>query len=528
MYLKLAKINGIENIDAFLNPLSNVVHSPYLLKNIDQLVEKIIRAIKNGEKIIIFVDVDYDGISSAVILYKYLRHFTDNIELRYVERSEGHGTRFVIDQIPLDTDLYIAVDSSSNDVDEMKYLAENGIECLVIDHHAITNDNPYAIIVNPQQKDCKYPNKSSCGALLVYKVCQVLDDYMNTYYSNKYMDMAGFALAADVMSMMEPENRYFVKNSLKNIRHAGLRALFEAMNSDINNLTANDFLFGVSPAVTAATRLDNIKLGIDFLMCDTHCPEIKGFVKELIKANEYRKEVQAEALTRHKPFVNPLDKVVIIFDPTLGKGMNGLVAQELSKTFNKPAIVLGLGDEEDTYAGSFRGLDEFSMLDLLGECKSVIHTGGHPGAGGLSLFKTDIDVLRQELNDKLKSFEADDSLLYDLEFDIGEINEKFIDYLNEFYRITGNGFKQGKFLIKGLFVSDKKLMGKSENTVKIDCGDLRLMKFKTDKEYYDNVPVFAEIEAVGSLNINVWKQYKPKFKVVKTNQLFIDDYMVPN
>ncbi|PYE51480.1 single-stranded-DNA-specific exonuclease RecJ [Paenibacillus barcinonensis] len=501
-----------------------MVHSPYLLKNIDKLVERIVRAIKNGEKIVIFADVDFDGISSAVILYKILLRFTDNVQIKYVERSQGHGSKFVIEQIEDDTDLYIAVDSSSNDIEPLKFLVDKGIDCLVIDHHSIDIENPHCILVNPQQEDCKYPNKNASGGLLVYKVCQVLDDYMDTRHALELSDLPGFTLMADMMSMMEMENRYFAKVSLKGLRHEGLKLLFEAMNSDLKNLTSTDFLYGASPAVTAATRADNIKLAIDFLMCDKATPETKGYVKELIKLNEHRKVVQAEALERHKDSIKDEDKVAIIYDTTIGKGLNGLVAQELLKKFSRPAIVIGDGEDEYTYAGSFRGLDDFSMLDLLDQCNSTEHTGGHPGAGGLSLKKENLQKLKDELNNHLKDFVPDNTLYYDLEFSADSVNENLINYLTEFFRYSGNNFKPGTFLIKDLFISDKKLMGKTNNTVKIDCGGLQLMKFKTDEEYYDQVPVFTEVEAVGSLNMNVWTQYRPKKKVIKTCQLFIEDY----
>ncbi len=501
-----------------------MVHSPYLLKNIDKLVERIVRAIKNDEKIVIYADVDFDGISSTVILYKLLLKFTSNVHIKYVERSAGHGSKFIVDQIEDDTDLYIAVDSSSNDIEPLKVLTEKGIDCLVIDHHSVDVDNPYCTLVNPQQSDCEYPNKNASGGLLVYKVCQVIDDYMDTRYSLELSDLPGFALMADVMCMKEMENRYFAKVSLKGLRHEGMKLLFEAMNSDLKNLTSTDFLYGASPAVTAATRADNIRLAIDFLMCDKATPETKGYVKELIKLNENRKVVQAEALERHKNSIRDEDKVVIVYDPSIGKGLNGLVAQELSKKFNRPAIVLGDGDDESIYTGSFRGLEEFSMLDLLGKCENVNHTGGHDGAGGLSLNKKNLQELKDELNSHLKDFVPDDTLYYDLEFSANNINENLINYLTEFYRYSGNNFKPGTFLVKDLFISDKKLMGKANNTVKIDCGKLQLMKFKTDEEYYNKVPVFTEVEAAGSLNMNIWTQYRPKKKVIKTCQLFIEDY----
>lgn len=501
-----------------------MVHSPYLLKNIELVGQRIKKALDMNETIAISGDPDMDGVSSLVILYKFLSKFTD--ELFYVcnERSEGHMIGKLIQSIPEETKLFIALDSSSNDVESMRHLNERGIDCLIVDHHTITNDNPFAVIVNPQQSDCEYPNKNACGGLLTYKLCQVLDDLMETSYSYELSDLPGFSLMADMMSMMEMENRYYAKLSLKGLRHEGLKLLFEAMSSDVKNLTATDFLYGASPAITAATRADNINLAIDFLMCDKATPETKGYVKELIKLNEHRKVVQAEALERHKNSIQDEDKAAIIYDTNIGKGLNGLVAQELSKKFNRPAIVLGGGEDEDTYAGSFRGLEDFSMLDLLESCGTVEHTGGHPGAGGLSVKKENLQELKNELNYHLKDFVPDDTLYYDLEFSANDINEKLINYLTEFYRYSGNNFKPGTFLIKDLFISDKKLMGKTNNTVKLDCGKLQLMKFKTDEEYYDQVPVFTEVEAVGSLNINIWTQYRPKKKVIKACQLFIEDY----
>jgi single-stranded-DNA-specific exonuclease len=504
------------------------MNDPYLLKNIDILVQRILKAIKNNEEIFIYGDADHDGLISGTIMYKCLTRYTDKVRLEYVERSSGHGSEYIVEEVPEETDLYIAVDSSSNDVEEMKILNSKGIDCLVIDHHQITISNPYAIIVNPQQEDCKYPNKSASGGLLVWKVCTVLDDYMNTSYANQYADLAGFSLSADMMSMSEPENRFFFKHALKNVRHYGYRELFKALGKDITNLYATDFSYGLSPAVTAATRDDNITLAKEFLLCDEESPELKTLVKDLIKANEKRKLVQEEALKRLKPTVDIQNKCIIAHDPTIGRGYNGLVAQELSKYFNRPAIVLGDGANKDIYAGSFRGVEEFPMMSLLEGCQHTLYAAGHEGAGGTAAYRSDITNLQEELNEKLSIHSFDDSIFYDLSFDAGELNEKMILNLCDFYRVSGKNFKDGKFLIKGLFTVDKKQKGKTLNTVEIDCGNIKLMKFKTDDEYFNSFPVFSEIEVIGSLNMNYWKVYKPRFKLTKTMQIFIDDYRIIN
>jgi Single-stranded DNA-specific exonuclease len=459
-------------------------------------------------------------------MYKYLKNFTDEVYFVCNERSEGHIINNLISEIPEQTKLFIAVDSSSNDVESMKTLTERGIDCLIIDHHTVTVNNPYAILVNPQQEGCRYSNKNACGGLLTYKVCQVIDDYMNTYYSNDFIDLPGFAIMADMMLMTELENRYFAKLSLTNLHHKGLRELFTQMNYDINKLTSTDFLFGASPAITAATRADNIQLAIDFLMCKGIDLQIKEYAKQLIKHNEERKKKQYEAVKKLADGVDDSNKVIIAVDSSLGKGINGLVAQSLTQKFYRPSIVLGYDDSGRTYSGSFRGLEDFSMLELLENCENASYVAGHPGAGGVQLYIENLDALQQELDQKLCDFQPDNSLYYDLEIDVNEVNEKLINYINDFYCICGNGFKPGRFLIKGLFISDKKQMGKLNDTVKIDCGNIQLMKFKTDEDYYNNIPVFSEIEAVGTLNMNYWKQYKPKSKVTKIMQLFIDDYRV--
>ncbi|MET3209670.1 UNVERIFIED_CONTAM: single-stranded-DNA-specific exonuclease [Paenibacillus sp. PvR008] len=528
MHEKLAKINGIEDFNQFLNPSPSHTHSPYLLKNIDAMANRIIKAIKNHEKIIIYADVDYDGISSAVILYKWLVNFTGNVSIKHVERSVGHGSEFIVDQIDDNTDLYIAVDSSSNDLEPLKILIDKGIDCLVIDHHTVNGDNPYCILVNPRQEGCGYPNKNVSGGLLVWKVCSVLDDYMATDYSNQYIDLAGFAVAADMMSMKEMENRFYYKNALENVQHRGLQLLFKELGKDLNKLNGTDFSYGVAPCITAATRADKMKLALNFMLCEDE-DETKRLVKQLVNENDRRKEIQAKAVERLKPLIDKSDKCIVLYDPNIGKGYNGLVAQDISQDNNRPTIILGDSEDSEYFAGSYRWNDaEFSMMDLLNACEYAKYGAGHNGAGGTSVRKDEMLLLKEELNEKLIHYVFDDSLFYDLEFNKTEINERLILQVQEFYKVTGKDFEQGNFKIVDIFVEDKKPLGKTKNTVKVYCGNLELMKFKTDLEYYNRVPVFAQVEAIGSLNMNYWTQYRPKYKVIKTCQLFIEDYKEAN
>src|SRR5690606_19168190 len=199
---KIAKIRGIKEIDRFLNPTQDELHDPYLIKNIENASNRIIRAIMNKERICLSYDADADGITATTVMQRYLKNYTDNVTYIYNERNHGHGiheqTRldFVTDedydekgkikddekaerfklnsenlQKISESNLLIIIDSSSNDDKACERLSvKYGVEIIILDHHAIERENPHVLLVNPQQDGCEYPNKHLSGAGVVFKV----------------------------------------------------------------------------------------------------------------------------------------------------------------------------------------------------------------------------------------------------------------------------------------------------------------------------------------------------------------------
>src|SRR5690606_39058043 len=180
--------------DRFLNPSEDELHSPYFMKNIEDASNRIIKAIHNNEKIIVSYDPDADGVTATTIMLKYLRNYTENVDYIYGERNDGHGIFEMITVKELDSvedkerqihnmansdkireaDLLILIDSSSNDTRACKFISEKlETEIIVLDHHEIEEENPYVLMVNPQQEDCTYPNKYLSGAGVVFKVLEV-------------------------------------------------------------------------------------------------------------------------------------------------------------------------------------------------------------------------------------------------------------------------------------------------------------------------------------------------------------------
>lgn len=520
---KLAKINGIEDVKSFLNPQNSNTHSPYLLGNINEAAVLIIDSINNNEKIGISFDVDCDGITSGAIMYRFLRHFTDNITCIHSERSSGHGIENQMQMIEDDGGIKLLVicDSSSNSSDSCKYLQEKGIKILIIDHHDIEIKNDYAIIVNPQQD--KYPNKELSGAAVVYKVCQVVNEKLgNKVNVDKFLDLVATGLIADVMSMKEMENRYLIKEGLLNINNPGLRMLLKAA-SQSKNIDSQTISFTIAPLINGATRLDRIKLAIDMLLEDdeTSC---ENMALEIKKINDERKKMEAKYFKSVQDQVNKNDKVIVVVGD-IDKGFNGLVATKLANTYQRPAIVYN--SEGERLSGSFRSYGNFDMKSFLSEFYVSIFSMGHAGAGGHSIKSKHLSTLKNLCNERLKNKDFAVEFAYDLELDKNEVTTDIIKQIERFNFITGKGVPQSRFLIKNLLVSDVDIMGKNKDTVKISCDTLCLMMFRQSNanDIKERIHSFANVDVVGTLNINEYYNYRFRQNIV-TNQVFVDDIKV--
>lgn len=535
---KLAAIHGIEDINRFLNPTNNELHSPLLLKNIDLAVKRIIKAIQNKERIGIFPDPDSDGVNSGAIIYNYLKNFVDedNLVIFHGQRSWGHGINTAMHLVPKDISLLIIVDSSSNDAEEMKLLNQAGIDIVTIDHHLIEDENPYCILVNPQQKDCQYPNKNSSGAVITWKVITAIDNELKTNYNKECIDLVAIGLLGDQMNMLqEYENRYIVNEGLKNIRNKGIKTLLSFMGKDANNLSSTSVLFSIVPAINSACRLDCMEIALKLLIEED--PKIcKELAQEVIKLNDKRKKEQNKFKELLINQIKQEDKCSIIIGD-VHAGYRGLIAGEFADKFKKPVIVVSEMDD-GTYKGSYRSND-FDLKSVLNSIPEIEYAAGHNSAGGVGFKRENLKSIQAYLNENLPDFERD-CLEYVLEFDIDEINEQLIKEVEEFYRVNGNGFNVGLFKINNVFILDKQILGKENNTIKLGVCSSKyaykhkswgydsldpthyLMKFRTTEDYISDKYLYKEVQVIGQLNLNVWTSITGK--TTKTKQIFMEDF----
>lgn len=451
-----------------------------------------------------------------------MKKFTDNVCYFHSQRSQGHGLNVLKNEndVPQDTKLLIAVDSSTNDEEMCMKINNLGMDIIVIDHHIQDNENKYALIVNPQQKNCKYPNKNSCGSQIVWKVCQVLDDYYKTDYAEDFMDLCAIGLIGDVMSLKEMENRYLVREGLSNIHNEGIKFLLQHLKIDISGLTATNISYSITPCLNACCRLDKLEVGMELLTSDNSFKTM-SIVDKVYKMNEERKVIQKSHLDRLLP--DTIEKVekgnnhIIVVDNKIGAGYRGLVANDICNILNVPVMIVASTSNE-ICKGSFRVGNDYDLRSFLKYCSEIIYAAGHDSVGGLSFRLEDSINVEQYFQSNFEQ-RKEPFIEYVYEIDVSDLNEDFIRDVERFYNISGKGFETGNFKITGLQLSKKETIGKLKNTVKLTDKNtgVKLLKFRTNEDYIDESALGKKIEVVGKLNLN---QYKDS----TTMQVLIEDY----
>jgi len=541
---KIAKIRGIKDVGRFLNPTQNEMFDPYLMKNIEIASNRIIRAIKTNERIVVSYDPDADGITATTVMLRYLKNYTQNVDYIYGERNDGHGIKEQLRIKGLDeeksaerlkrsrenlekvkkADLLILIDSSSNETETCKAIIDNfKCDIIILDHHEIEKENPHCILVNPQQEGCEYPNKFLSGAGVVFKTLQVMEDTLGEVDPFQYMDLVAVGMYADVMRIDVYENRYMIMHGLRNIKNAGLLRILKGGKVDLFKINCNAIGFTIAPLINGVARMDEIKLAMDILLedDDTICKKLR---LKMQKINEARKEKQKEIVEQYMTKVKSNEKVLIVLDEQSSKGFNGIVAQQLSDVYKRPVIVGRL--HNGTISGSFRSYNNFKFKSFLNEFQGEIEAMGHEGAGGI--------VMKEELLPELEKFidfnfpeleDKEPTVIYDFEITADEVPE-YIKAIEKFNLLVGNGFPKIVTRVNGITVEESSCIGKTMETVKIKTFDeMELIKFRVNENYASELGYFDTIDAVGQLNVNEFYNFGLKKKVI-TNQIMLEDYKI--
>jgi single-stranded-DNA-specific exonuclease len=454
---------GIDRFDKakdFFRPQLTALHDPWLMKDMEKAVERIVAAINNQEKILVFGDYDVDGTTSVASLYQFLKKITPGLDFYIPHRyREGYGVSKAGIDFARENgfSLIISLDCGIKSVDLISYAKDLKIDFVVCDHHMPDQELPPAVaILNPKQKDCHYPYKELCGCGVGFKLMTALAGTLNlpdeSFY--EFLDLVAVAIAADIVPMTG-ENRILAFHGLKKANenpNNGIKALSKLSGLqgalDISNL-----VFMIAPRVNAAGRMDDASKAVQLFIADTY--EQALFYAELLHSdNTDRKEADVnttqEALAmieENEQWIN--NKSAVLFQPHWHKGVVGIVASRVIEHYYRPTIILTQSGE--FAAGSARSVPGFNLYEAIHACKEhLLGYGGHFAAAGMTLETDKIEAFRTKFEEVVASTIHPDLLIPEIVID-AEIS--FRDITWPFYNILCQMEPFGPENLRPVFIS---------------------------------------------------------------------------
>ncbi len=438
-------INTFEKAHNYFRPQLSQLHDPWIMKDMLKAVTRIISAINNNEKILVFGDYDVDGTTAVACVYKFLESVHPNVSFYIPHRyREGYGVSLAGIEFAKENGytLIISLDCGIKSVELVAYAKTIGIDFIICDHHLPDDKIPDAVaVLNPKQNDCSYPYKELCGCGVAFKLMQALSEELNLTQDSylKYIDLVTVAIAADIVPI-NGENRVLAFYGLKKVNEnpaISLKALLHLAGMQ-KQIHINSLVFIIAPRINAAGRMDDAKKAVQLFVEDDFNKALE-YAGMLHNDNTERKEADAnitdEALAIIEgDIIHKERKTTVVYKDHWHKGVVGIVASRLIENYYRPTVVLTKSG--DIIAGSARSVPGFNLYEAIHACREhLLGYGGHFAAAGLSMYE-------EKLPDFINSFEKivsetiDANLLtpeivIDAELSFNEINTTFVNILNQ-------------------------------------------------------------------------------------------------
>ena len=546
-----------DQINHYLNTTDNDILDPRLIPNLDEGAKMLIKHISQNDKVLIQIDSDCDGYTSAALLMNYLyclfpSFVNNNISYR-VHMGKQHG--IIPDTIPEDVKLVIAPDSSSNDYEAHEYLNLSGIDVLVIDHHEADHISEYACIINNQL--CDYPTKSLSGVAMVWKFCCYIDMLLKTDHAQKFLDLVALGLVADMMDVRDFETRRLIDKGLQQIRNPYFRGAIDKDQFHFTNeITPIGVAFYIAPLINATTRVgtQEEKLMLFESMLDFRGYELVPSTKRGCKGQaETRVEQACRNCTNIKSRQtkirdNSLEKIeqiivnqnllsnkiliVQLDDLITDRNLTGLIANQLMSEYQRPVLILNKIENENgtiTWEGSGRGYDKSRLKDFRGfleNNKYVMYAEGHANAFGIGIKDEDISAFIASTNSALDGFDFTPIYNVDFIYKSDELTPEEVIDIAGMKSLWGQGVEEAEIAVEGIKVhkDNIRILSPDKNpTLKIMLPNgINFMKFRSSEEEYDKLYSelgYVTINIVGECERNIWNN-----KI--SPQVMIKDYEI--
>ncbi|AQS58359.1 single-stranded-DNA-specific exonuclease RecJ [Desulforamulus ferrireducens] len=445
---------GIYTVDqakAFLGSELDRMFSPWLMKDMDKAVERVLAAKAKGEQILVYGDYDVDGITGTSVLVLALRQLGCRVNYFIPLRlEEGYGlNKDALERaVEQGVSLIVTVDCGISGAEEVAAAKALGLDVLITDHHEPPTELPQAVaVVNPKRRDCSYPFKELAGVGVALKLIQALYQRAGLAQSHweEYLDLVCLGTVADIVPL-QGENRILVKHGLNkiiNTKRPGLQALIKVSGIKSENIGTRELGFGLAPRLNAAGRMGDASLGVELLL--TSDPTVaEQLAEQLNKGNQERQQVEAGVLTEALAMVEAdpqlaNSKVLVLASENWHPGVIGIVASRLVDRFYRPVFMISL--EEGKGKGSARSIPGFNLYQAMVSCQDYFDQfGGHAMAAGFSIPENKIADFRQALNQLAEEILTEEHLTPNLDLDaLISLNELSIDTVQELDQLSPYG-----------------------------------------------------------------------------------------
>jgi single-stranded-DNA-specific exonuclease len=563
-YAKMLLISrGVEDVDAFLNPTREHLQSPLNLKNIRTAAALYTRVVKAGGKVLIIVDSDNDGYTSAAIIYQYTKRLNPNCQVDYwLHEGKQHGLQDHIDKLMERDeayDLIILPDSSSNDAHYHDMLEGINTPCLILDHHLTDVKLSYNAIVVNNQLSPNYTNKELTGAGVVYQFCRYVDEFEGLNWADDYIDLAAWGIIGDMGSVLEMENRYLIVEGLKdkNIKNKFFKALLEKQaysitkkmyatwDDIVEKLTPMAVAFYIVPLVNGMIRVGTMeekeRLFVAFIDGDRMIPSGKRGAKGTFeraaveaarecanaKARQDKAKLAAVEKLEQKIFKYDLLENRVLFvrlDDTdrFPSELNGLIAMQLAAKYKKPTIVARLNDQGFD-RGSARGVDKSELKDFkqfLMDSGYFEYAQGHANAFGISIDDENLRDFHNYANEALANYNFGENA-HDVNFIRSTDSDDLSNLILDVASLTptwGQGNKEALIYVRPATITTSNIfvMGSNKEHLRITINGIEYVKFYATEliEKIQSAGSPVQIEMVCKAAINEWGgQRKPQMLV---------------
>ena len=524
-------ITSEEKIRQFLEPTRQDFYDPYLMKDMEIAVERIVKAIENQEKVIIYGDYDVDGITSTTVLKKFLKDLGLEVSYYIPNRlNEGYGlNKTAVEKIVNEGySLMITVDCGITGIEEIDYANSLGLEVIVTDHHEPVEELPKALaVIDNKRKDSTYPFRDLAGVGVAFKLCQALGMRLGLKEESylKYLDIVCVGTISDIVPLVD-ENRVITKLGLmlvKQTRNMGLKSIINS--SGYTKIDSNTISFGVAPRINACGRMGKAEEALELLLSND-IYKVNELTKRLNEHNKERQEIEKgifeSAVEKIEKEHLDENRTIVVGGSGWHHGVIGIVSSKITDMYFKPSILLSF-EEDGTGKGSGRSIPGFDLHDALMKCQDSLEKfGGHSMAVGVTIRKEKLEEFEKQFEkvaEEEKIEEIVPVLNIDSKIDLNSLDKEMIESLKELEPF-GEANKMPIFAFKNLRIDSIRALSEGKHlklTLKEDNRIINAIGFNMGA-LAEEYRIGDKIDVAGVLEINT-------FNGVDNLQINIKDVM---